>query len=84
MWMAKNGGEDFGMENVAQTGYEREEDEETEVEDEENDGYDLQPVAIVGELMEQIRQDPSAHCDDEPSDVEQAPRSAIDNVLWVS
>jgi hypothetical protein len=80
MGMAKNRGEGFGTENIAQAGYEREEDEEAEIEDEENDGYDLQPVAIVGELMEQNRQDASAHCDDEPADVKQTPRLAIDSV----
>lgn len=65
--MAKDSREKFGIHRIAQQGDDGEEDEEADVEDEENDGYDLEPVAIVRELMEQDGYDASAHCDDEPA-----------------
>jgi hypothetical protein len=67
MWMAKDSGEDFGIESVAQAGYDGEEDEEADVEDEEDDGYDLEPAAVVRELVEYNGQDASTHGDYEPS-----------------
>jgi len=45
--MAKHGRKDLGIENVPQARYKGEEEEECEVEDEENDGNDLEPVSIV-------------------------------------
>ena len=65
--MAKNSGEDFGIEAIAQTGDDGKEDKNAEVKDEEDDGYDLQPVAVVRELMEQYGHDACAHCNDEPA-----------------
>src|SRR2546423_12022503 len=65
--MAKDSREKSGIHRIAQQGDDGEEDEEADVEDEENDGYDLEPVAIVRELMEQGGHDASAHCDNEPA-----------------
>ena len=65
--MTKDGGEEFGVHHIAQQGNDGEDDEEAEVENEENDGYDLEPVAIVRKLMEDDGHDASAHCDDEPA-----------------
>jgi hypothetical protein len=67
MRMTKHGREDLRIENVAQARYQGEEEEKSEVEDEENDGDDLEPVYIVGKLVEQDRYDSSAHRDDEPA-----------------
>jgi hypothetical protein len=67
MWMAKNSGEDVGIERVTQARYEGEQDEEAGIEDEKNDGDDLEPVAIVRELMEQDGHDASGHCNYKPS-----------------
>lgn len=55
------------MENVPQARYEGEQDEEADIEDEKNDGYDLEPVAIVRELMEQDGHYASGHCNYKPS-----------------
>lgn len=66
MWMTKNGEEDFGMEHVPQARYEGEQDEEADIEDEKNDGYDLEPVAIVRELVEQDGHYASGHRNYEP------------------
>jgi len=65
--MAKDSREKFGIHRIAQQGDDGEEDEEADVEDEENVGYDPEPVAIVRELMEQDGHDASAHCDNEPT-----------------
>jgi hypothetical protein len=67
MRMAKHSRKDLRIENVPQARYKGEEEEKSEVEDEKNDGDDLEPVSIVRELMEQDRYDSSAHCDDEPA-----------------
>jgi hypothetical protein len=64
--MAKDRREKVGIHRIAQQGDDGEEDEEADVEDEENDGYDLEPVAIVRELMEHDGHNASAHCDNEP------------------
>jgi hypothetical protein len=65
--MAKDSGEKFGIHRIAQKGDDGEEDEEADVEDEENDGYYLEPVAIVRKLVEEDGHDASAHCDNEPA-----------------
>ena len=65
--MAKHGGKDLRIENVPQARHKGEEEKEGEVEDEENDGNDLEPVSIVRQLMEQDRYDPGAHRDDVPA-----------------
>ena len=52
MRMPKHSWKDMGMENVAKARYESEEKEEDEVEDEEDCGYDTEPVAVVGQLVE--------------------------------
>ena len=67
MRMAKHSRKDVRIENVPQARDKGEEEEKSEVEDEKNDGDDLEPVSIVRELMEQDRYDASAHCDDEPA-----------------
>ena len=67
MWMANNAEEDFGIERVPQARYEGEQDEEADIEDEKNDGYDLEPVAIVRELMEQDGHYASGHVNYKPS-----------------
>ena len=59
--------EDVGMEGVAQDGNEGEEEEEGEVEDEEDVGEDVEPVGVVGELVERDGDDAGGHGDDEPS-----------------
>jgi hypothetical protein len=83
MWMAKNHEEDFGIETIAQTGYDGEENKNADVEDEEDDGYDLEPVTVVRELMEQNRHDACAHRDYEPSVANRSPsqRLAVSRAL---
>jgi len=41
----------FRVHGITQGGNDREQDKEEDIEDEEDDGYDAKPVAIVGELM---------------------------------
>ena len=78
--MAKDSKEKSGIHRIAQQGNDGEEDEEADVEDEENDGYDLEPVAIVRELMEQGGHDASAHCDNEPA----IPQGSLNQRMTVS
>ena len=67
VWMTENCGEDFGIERVPQASYDAEYDEEANIENEKNDGYDLEPVAIIRELVKQDRQDAGAHRNYKPS-----------------
>jgi hypothetical protein len=80
MRMAKNSGKDVGIERVAQARYEGQQDEEADIEDEKNDGYDLEPVAIVRELMEQDGHDASAHCNHKPSVANKALNQRADHI----
>jgi hypothetical protein len=80
MWMAKNSGEDVGIERVAQARYEGEHDEEAGIEDEKNDGDDLEPVAIVRELMEQGGHDASGHYNCKPSVANKALNQRTDHI----
>ena len=77
VWMAKNSGEEVGIETIAQTGDDGKEDEDADVEDEEDDGYDLQPVTVVRELMKQYGHDACAHCDDEPAVADSSPSQQL-------
>jgi len=51
VWMTENGEEDFGIERVPQARYNAEYDEEANIENKKNDGYDLEPVPIIRELV---------------------------------
>ena len=65
--MPKHGCKDPGIEDVPQARYAEKYQEEHEVENEEYDGDDLQPTAVVRQLVEQDRYDSGAHRYDEPS-----------------
>ena len=65
--MAENSGENVRVERIAQDGDECEKQEEEEVESEEDVGDYIEPVGVVGELMQHDGYDACAHGDDEPS-----------------
>ena len=67
MGMAKHTGEDLGVEGVSEGGDEGKKDEEDEVENEKDYGDYTEPVAVVGELMEEDGEDAGRHGDDEPA-----------------
>lgn len=67
MRMAKHGWKDFWVEKVTQERYNGEEEEENKVKGKENDGNDLKPLSIVGQLMKQDRYDSGAHGNDKPA-----------------
>ena len=67
----------MGIENVAETRYESKEKEKSEVQNEKHDGNSPKPHTIVGQLMQQERQDPNAHRNGEPSVMYQLSASSL-------
>ena len=68
MRVTHHGGDNLWVERIAQNRDEGKEEEESNVEDKEDVGENVQPVGMVGELVEDDRDDTGRHGDDEPSD----------------
>jgi hypothetical protein len=61
--MAEYGANDFRIHGITQARDEQEDEEEDNVKDEEDDGYNAEPVAVVRELVQQYGHNARAHRD---------------------
>ena len=66
MRMPKHGWEDLRVHGIPQTRNEREEEEEHQVQHEEDLGNDLEPVSVVGQLVQQDGDHTRAHNNNKP------------------
>lgn len=67
MWVFENDGYELWKQDVPHGRDEGKEDEETYIEHEEYNRYDLEPISIVRQLVKGDGQDASAHGNNEPS-----------------
>ena len=67
MRVAHHSGPDLGVDDIAQGGDKAEEEEQGDVQHEDDYRDELQPVPVVGQLVQHDGQHARAHCYDEPS-----------------
>jgi len=65
--MANHCGPDLGIDGVAQNRYEKENAEKEYVEGEYDNGYPVEPYSVVGQIVEEYRDNPSPHYHGKPS-----------------